>query len=126
IFEVRREIGALIAARAAAGRPDTGRLHELVDSVRTAATPGQAQTAECEIHRMLAAATGNRVYGLLVNSLLNAYLEVGHLFQAPLRCRAEADGRLAPLVAAVCDGDRARARIEADRYLAETERLMLG
>jgi GntR family transcriptional regulator, transcriptional repressor for pyruvate dehydrogenase complex len=126
VFEVRREIGALVAARAAAGRPDTGELHELLETVRTARTPDEAQAAECEVHRVLAAATGNRVYGLLVNSLLNAYLEVRHLFRAPFEVPQEAARRLAPLVEAVCDGDQARARTEAERYLAETERLMLG
>ncbi|MFD3545504.1 FadR/GntR family transcriptional regulator [Streptomyces sp. NPDC058655] len=54
VFEVRRSIAALIAERTAA----------------------RTQLADAEVHRALARATGNRVYGLLTNTLFNAYLPV--------------------------------------------------
>jgi DNA-binding FadR family transcriptional regulator len=126
VFEARREIGALIAAKAASAGTDPQRLRALVRTVATAGSPDEAQTAECEVHRMLAESCGNRVYVLLVNSLLNAYLEVRQLFQAPFQDPPEAARRLAPLVDAVCAGDAASARDEAARYLTDTERLMVG
>ena len=128
IFEVRREIGALVAARAATGADDDARrrLRDLLDQVAGAADADAAQLAECELHRVLAAATGNRVYGLLVNSLLNAYEEVRGLFRAPFSDPKAAADRLAPLVATVCAGDPAAAHAAAEEYLALTGQLMLG
>ncbi|GIH97222.1 FadR/GntR family transcriptional regulator [Planobispora siamensis] len=127
-FQARREIGALVYARAAERRgaghcADLRALHEAVAAAQTA---DDAQLAECEIHRVLAAASGNRVYGFLVNSLLNAYLPVRQLLIAPFRDPGRAAGRLTPLVEAVCAGEAGEAHTAAVRYLAETERLMLS
>ena len=128
IFEARREIGALVAARAAthAAGPDRARLRELLAEVRAAPDADAAQLAECEAHRVLAAACGNRVYALLVNSLLSAYLAVREGFVEPFRDPGAAAERLAPLVEAVCAGEPAGAYAAATEYLSRTERLMLG
>jgi GntR family transcriptional repressor for pyruvate dehydrogenase complex len=128
VFAARREIGALVAARAArhATADDRDRLRALHREVAVAADADAAQLAECEAHRVLADASGNRVYGLLANSLLQAYAKVRHLFVAPFTDPALAARRLAPVIEAVCTGDPAGAHEAADAYYAETERLMLG
>lgn len=128
IFEVRREIGAQVAAKAAVHitGEQRDRLVELAARLRGAADAGSAQMTECEIHRVIASATGNRVYGFLVNALLNAYLEVRDVFRYAFADPAAAADRIAPLVEALCAGDRDRTRAAADAYLAETERLMLN
>ncbi|WP_205863338.1 GntR family transcriptional regulator [Planosporangium thailandense] len=128
IFQARREIGALVAAAAAEHATAAQREHlrTLVDDVRAAPTTDVAQQAECAVHRTLAAACRNRVYALLVNSLLRAYDEVRHLFAAPFADPVAAAARLAGLVAAVAAGDRRAAHAAAEAYYVETERLMLA
>jgi DNA-binding FadR family transcriptional regulator len=128
VFEVRRTIGAVVAGQAATHADSRHRDHlaRLLDEVRDAPDADAAQLAECEVHRVLAAATGNRVYVFLVNSLLNAYLPVRAFLRAPFAEPPAAADRLGPLVAAVRAGDPERARDAAGEYLAETERLMLG
>jgi DNA-binding FadR family transcriptional regulator len=127
IFQVRREVGAQIAATAAghAGPGHRDELRALAAELRAAPDAGTAQLAECEIHRVIAAATGNRVYGFLVNALLNAYLAVRERFTGAFADPPGAADRIAPLIEALCAGDPARAREAADAYYAETESLML-
>ncbi|MQY09459.1 FadR/GntR family transcriptional regulator [Actinomadura macrotermitis] len=128
IFQVRREVGALVAAKAAAhaAPPHRDRLRALVAGLGDAPDAGAAQLAECELHRVIAAATGNRVYGFLVNSLLNAYLAVRDGFTHAFADPGAAADRVRPLVEAICAGDAAAARAAADAYFAETEALMLA
>jgi DNA-binding FadR family transcriptional regulator len=128
IFEARREIGSLVAARAAlnATAQERTQLQALHAQVGAATAGDGVQLAELEVHRLLAAASGNRVYVLLANALLNAYLPVRAFLRAPFEDPAAARDRLHGLVDAVCAGAEARARAAADAYLSETERLMLG
>ncbi|XRQ02321.1 FadR/GntR family transcriptional regulator [Actinomadura welshii] len=128
IFEVRREVGAQVAAKAAANADAAhrDRLRELAERLRDAAGGDAAQLTECEIHRVIAGATGNRVYGFLVNALLNAYLQVREGFTHAFADPAAAADRIAPLVDALCAGDPARARAAADAYFAETEAIMVA
>lgn len=128
IFEVRREVGAQVAVKAAANATDEqrARLRELAGQVRDADDGGAAQLAECEIHRVVAAATGNRVYGFMVNALLNAYLAVRDGFVHAFKDPAAAADRLAPLIDALCDGDVERTRAAATAYFTETEAIMTG
>ncbi|MBO2447551.1 FadR family transcriptional regulator [Actinomadura barringtoniae] len=128
IFEVRREVGAQVAAKAAAHATaeQRARLRELTGELRGAADASAAQLTESEIHRVIAAATGNRVYGFLVNALLNAYLEIRVGFQHAFTDPPAAADRITPLIDALCDGDPDRARATADAYFTETERLMIG
>ncbi|NVI86552.1 FadR/GntR family transcriptional regulator [Actinomadura sp. BRA 177] len=127
IFEVRREVGAQVAAKAATNATDAqrARLRELAAEVREAADGNAAQLAECEIHRVIAAATGNRVYGFMVNALLNAYLTVREGFTHAFTDPPTAADRLAPLIGALCDGDVKRTQSAATAYFAETEAIML-
>ncbi|WP_207925995.1 FadR/GntR family transcriptional regulator [Actinocrispum wychmicini] len=128
IFETRREIGALVVARAAerATAEHHDRLTDLVNRVRTAADPDEAQVAECAIHRLFGEACGNRVYRILVDTLLDAYMPVRALFVRPFSDPPVAAARIAPVVEAVIVGDPADAHQAATMYLAETERMMLG
>lgn len=127
IFEARREVGAQVAARAAANATaaQRTRLRELAAEVRDAGDGDAAQLAECEIHRVIAAATGNRVYGFMVNALLNAYLTVREGFTHAFADPPAAATRLAPLIDALCDGDTERTRTAATTYFTETETIML-
>lgn len=128
IFDARREIGALVAAKAARNATPAHheRLRELLAELRTAPDAGAAQLAECEIHRVIADATGNRVYRMLVNTLLKAYLEVREAFQRAFADPVAAAGRLAPVVDAIQAGDAEAAHAAADAYLSTTETIMLA
>jgi GntR family transcriptional regulator, transcriptional repressor for pyruvate dehydrogenase complex len=128
IFEVRRELGAFVATRAARNGTPAQRkeIKAACEAVRTAADADAAQLAECEVHRRIAAATGNRVYGLAVNAVLAGYLTVRHFLQEPFRDPAAAADRLMPMVDAVVAGDPDAAHAETLAYLAATERLMIG
>jgi DNA-binding FadR family transcriptional regulator len=127
IFQVRREVGAQVAATAAehAGPEHRDRLRALSGELRAARDADAAQLAECEIHRVIAAATGNRVYGFLVNAMLNAYLAIRERFTSAFADPPRAAERIAPLIEAVCAGDPAGARDAAWVYFTETESLML-
>lgn len=127
VFEVRRSVGALIAERAAVGATAEQRaeLGTLLAAVRAAASGDAVQLADIEVHRALARATGNRVYGLLTNTLFNAYLPVRAALVGPFTDAEAAHARLEPVVTAVGAGDARAARRAAEAYLAETERLML-
>ncbi len=128
IFAVRQELGAVVAAKAAANASDDQRtqLQRLRARVAQAADADEAQLAECEVHRLLAAATQNRVYVFLVNSILNAYLPIRQLLREPFTDPQAAAERLGPLVDAVGAGDPATARETADAYLARTGHLMMA
>ncbi|WP_433325143.1 FadR/GntR family transcriptional regulator [Spirillospora sp. CA-294931] len=128
IFQVRREIGALVAAKAAAhaGAEQREGLTALVGDLRAAADAPAAQVIECEIHRLIAASTGNRVYGFLVNALLNTYLEVREVFWHAFADPEVAADRIHPVVQALCDADPDRTHQAALAYFAETEAVMIG
>ncbi|MGW7426322.1 FadR/GntR family transcriptional regulator [Streptomyces sp. NPDC054813] len=128
VFEVRRQIGTLIAGRAADRRTErqARRLEQLLRQVADGPDADAVQLADAEVHRELARATGNRVYLLLTNTLFNAYLPVRAALRAPFEDAARATGRLAPVVRAVVDRDGEGARRAAETYLAGTEKIMLG
>ncbi|MHC5702990.1 FadR family transcriptional regulator [Streptomyces sp. PKU-MA01144] len=127
VFEVRRSVGALIAERAAvrATAEQRAELGTLLAAVRAAVSGDAVQLADIEVHRALARATGNRVYGLLTNTLFNAYLPVRAALVGPFTDAEAAHARLEPVVTAVGAGDARAARRAAEAYLAETERIML-
>lgn len=127
IFEVRREVGAQVAAKAAAGATPAqrDRLRELAARLRDAEDADAAQLTECEIHRVIGRSTGNRVYGFMVNALLNAYLTVREGFVHAFADPAAAADRMAPLIDALCAGDPERAHAAAATYFAETEAIMV-
>lgn len=128
IFEARREVGALIAAAAAreAGAAHRSRLGALEEELRSAPDAAAAQLVECEIHRVIAAASGNRVYGFLVNALLNAYLEVRDVFRHAFADPAAAAARIGPVLTEIREGRPEGARAAADTYFAETQAIMLS
>lgn len=127
IFEARTGIGTLVAARAATRRSpeQIQQLRELLTRVRDAADADAAQRVECDIHRVLAAASGNRVYRLLINTVLDAYLPIRGLLRRPFRDPPAAAARLSPLIEAVAAGDEDATRQAAQDYLDRTGQLML-
>lgn len=126
IFEVRRQVGTLIGAMAArrAAAPDVLALREQVAAVRAGADGDQVQLADAEFHRLLARATGNRVYLLMTNTLLGGYLPVRQALVAPFRDAGAAADRLRPVAEAVAAGDEDAARRAVETYMTDTEALM--
>ncbi|MFD3437254.1 FadR/GntR family transcriptional regulator [Streptomyces sp. NPDC058685] len=126
VFEVRQSVGALIAVRAAteSSPEDHAALRRQVKAVGEAQSVDDTQLADAEFHRLLAVASRNRVYTLLTNTLLNAYLPLRAALSEPFRDAKVAAARLEPLAEAVCARDTAAAREASEAYMAETERLM--
>ncbi|WP_406216205.1 FadR/GntR family transcriptional regulator [Streptomyces decoyicus] len=126
IFEVRRQVGALIGALAArrAGPPDVAALRQQVTAVRTGSDSDQVQLADAEFHRTLARATGNRVYLLMTNTLLGGYLPVRQALAQPFQDAEAAADRLHPVAEAVAAGDEDAARGAVEAYMTDTEALM--
>ncbi|MFJ2061078.1 FadR/GntR family transcriptional regulator [Streptomyces sp. NPDC087908] len=123
LLEVRRQVGTLIARRAAArrSRRHTARLGKLLIILAEAPNADAAQLAELEVHRELARATGNRVYLLLTNSLFAVYLPVRFLMRGPFENPQGVADRLARIVRAVERGDAEAAGEAATAYLQITE-----
>jgi DNA-binding FadR family transcriptional regulator len=128
LFEARRLVGALVARRAAARREPAhvASLRDALDRVRTATSPADAQRAEIDVHRVLAQATGNRVFVLLVNSMLRAYRPLHRRLRPTFADPPVVAVALAPLVDAVAAGEVGAAERAAQDYFAFTEQRMLA
>jgi GntR family transcriptional repressor for pyruvate dehydrogenase complex len=128
IFEARRLVGALVAGKAAVRREPAHleRLDAALERVRTATSPADAQRAEIDLHRVLAQATGNRVFVLLVNSMLRAYRPLHRRLRPTFADPPVIAVALTPLVEAVAAGDAALAERAAHDYFAFTEQRMLA
>jgi GntR family transcriptional repressor for pyruvate dehydrogenase complex len=128
VFEARRLIGGLIAARAAERRTtaQAARLRELVTEIHAAPDAAAAQQAEAEFHRLLARATHNRVFVLLVNSLLRAYLPLQGRLRGAFADPSAVATALGPLSDAVDARRRQAAQRAAEDYFAATEHVMLS
>ncbi|MFJ5731490.1 FadR/GntR family transcriptional regulator [Streptomyces paradoxus] len=122
VFEARRAIGGLIARKAASqcSTAQRTRLRAAVDAVGEAPDAADAQLAEAEVHRELARTTGNRVYLLLTNTLLNAYLPVRHVMSTPFADPAVAADRIRQVVEPVVNGKTEEAGRAAEAYLQLT------
>lgn len=127
VFEARSYVGALIASRAAAKRrPEHVReLRALLERIRTAPSAAEAQRADAELHRVLARATGNRVFILLVNTMLRAYRPLHRRLRRTFADPRAIAAALEPLVNAVANRHTAAAERAAYGYFAATERDML-
>jgi DNA-binding FadR family transcriptional regulator len=127
VFEARRAIGSVIAQQAASRAGSRSEaFQQVVRAVRQAPDARRAQSAEAEVHRELARLSRNRVYVLLTNTLLGAYLPVRHLLTGPFEDPVLAGERLLPLAAAVGAADAAAAGRAASDYLDLTGGLMLS
>lgn len=127
IFEARASIGTLIAGRAAAKRrPEHVReLRALVEQIRTAPSAAEAQKADAELHRVLARATGNRVFILLVNTMLRAYRPLHRRLRRTFADPRAIAAELEPLVEAVAHQHIAAAERHAIGYFVATEHDMM-
>ena len=128
IFEARRLVGALVARKAAERREpgQVASLRDALERVRGAGSPADAQRAEIDLHRALAQATGNRVFVLLVNSMLRAYRPLHRRLRPTFADPPVIAVALTPLVEAVAAGDADAAERAARDYFAFTEQRMLA
>jgi GntR family transcriptional regulator, transcriptional repressor for pyruvate dehydrogenase complex len=128
IFEARRLVGALVARRAADRRSPAhvAALRDAAERIRTATGPADAQRVEVELHRVLAQATGNRVFVLLVNSMMRAYRPLHRRLRPTFADPPVIAAALAPLVEAVAAGEPLAAERAAQDYFAFTEQRMLA
>lgn len=126
VASARRLVGCLIAREAAAHRraEDLAELRQLVASLREATPGAEAQLVEAEVHRVLARASGNRIFVLLANSLLDAYLSVGQHLRAPFAAPQQLASGLEKVVDAVARRDKGAAERACDRYLVRTGEAM--
>lgn len=127
VFEARRLVGSLVAARAAAARtPEhVERLRALVEEVGGAADSAAAQRTEADVHRVLAQATGNRVFVLLVNTMLRAYRPLYRRLRGAFADPPAVAAELRPLVDAVAARRPGAAEAAARAYFAASEARML-
>jgi GntR family transcriptional repressor for pyruvate dehydrogenase complex len=128
VFEARRLIGALIAERAADRRDgaDVERLRELLVEIRAAPDAAGAQRTEAEFHRVLGRATHNRVFVLLINSLLRAYRPLHARLRGAFADPARVADALLPLVEAIAAGRCRQAHQAALDYFAASEQVMVA
>lgn len=128
VAAARRLVGCLIAREAATHRSaaDLEDLRELVASLREAEPGSEAQLVEAAIHRVLARASGNRIFVLLANSLLDVYLSVGEHLQAPFADPRRLAAGIEKVVDEVARRDGAAADRAAERYLARTGKAMFA
>jgi GntR family transcriptional repressor for pyruvate dehydrogenase complex len=126
IFEARAYVGALVAGRAAQNRrpEDIRALRALLERIRTAPSAAEAQRADAELHRVLARATGNRVFVLLVNTMLRAYRPLHRRLRRTFADPRDIASALEPLVNAVANRQTAAAERAAFGYFVATERDM--
>lgn len=128
LFEVRTDIGTAIAVRAAqhASQQQRDELATIAEKIREAPDADAAQVTESEWHRVLARATGNRVYPMLMNLVLDTYLRQREALYGPFRDPATTADQLAPLVHAVCSGAETEVvRASARAYLDWTGKQMM-
>ena len=128
VADARRLVGALIAREAATHRSkeDLAELRRLAAALRASEPGTAAQHAEADVHRVLTRASGNRIFVLLVNSLLDTYLSVGHVLLAPFAEPEQLASGLEKVVDAIERQDLAAAEKAYDRYLARTGEAMFG
>ncbi len=128
LFEARRLFGAVIAAEAARNRSagDVEELTGLLEALSLQTRPEGAQLVEAEIHRVIARSSGNRVFVLVVNSILDAYMSVGSLLVSPFRDPAALAALFGPVLTAIARGDVAAAKELSERYLSATGDSMLA
>jgi GntR family transcriptional repressor for pyruvate dehydrogenase complex len=126
VFEARAYVGALVASRAAHNRrpEDIRALRALLERIRTAPSAAEAQRADAELHRVLARATGNRVFVLLVNTMLRAYRPLHRRLRRTFADPRDIATALEPLVNAVANRQTAAAERAAFGYFVATERDM--
>ena len=131
LLEARRLIGPIVAARAAevAGEDDHRALHDVVARIAECDDAAKAHLLESEYHRLLARASGNVVFRLLVNTMIQSYEPVRSLFDSAFDDPPALARELSPVVRAVTAGRALRASGAAHRYLERSEtrlRIALG
>ena len=122
VLEARRLMLAEAAALAAERRSDeqSARLTELAERLADEEDDAAAQALDFAFMTELVDASGNVVFGLILNSIRQLYFEGAELFRAVVADRAELGPLYVRAAAAVRAGDGPRARRAVAR-LAETQ-----
>ncbi len=122
VFEARRLVGALIAREAATSMDGAteAMLATSAEALSAATTAAEVQLVEADVHRLLARATGNRVFVLLTNTLIDSYMTLAPLLEPAFTDIGPVTGLLARVVDAVRRRDPDAAAAASDRYLSET------
>ena len=122
LFEARRLFGPVIARQAAAhaSRKQLSDLERLLARVRDAKSPEDVHAAENDVHRLLGAATGNRVLRVMVDGMIRGYAPVRSLMHRAFPSGAAIAGELDPLVRAVIERDEDGAEAGAAAYFEAT------
>lgn len=127
ILTTRREVGTSMAVQAAklAQPADIAALWAALDAIRTA-EPESVELAMCDLYRAIAEASANRIYGALLETLLDIYLPLRDLLGGACRDGRAAAARLRPLVAAIDAHDQDAAWKAAHVYLTQSGRAMFN
>lgn len=122
LFEARRLIGPVIARQAAshASHGQVAGLERLLGRVRDARSPEEVHAAENDVHRALAAATGNRVLRLMVDGMIRGYAPVRALMHQAFADGKLVAGELEPMVRGVVRGEPSEAEQGATSYFDTT------
>ncbi len=122
LFEARGLVGPLIARQAAArATPAQGKqLAAALERLRDAPTAEALHAAENELHRRLAAASGNRVLRLMVEAMIRSYAPVRSLMHGVFADRDALSASLGEVVGAVLRGEPDAAEESAQRYFDAT------
>jgi DNA-binding FadR family transcriptional regulator len=122
LFEARRLFGPVIARQAAIhiSRRQAAELERLLERVRDAKTPEEVHAVENEVHRALAAASGNRVLRLMVDGMIRGYAPVRSLMHRAFPDGGVVAGELEAMVRGVVRGEQASAENGASLYFNTT------
>lgn len=122
LFEARRLFGPVIARRAAqnASRKQIAELERLLERVRAAKLPEEVHAAENDVHRLLAAASGNRVLRLMVDAMIRGYAPVRSLMHRAFPNGEVVAGELEAMVRGVARGEPTDAEEGATLYFNAT------
>jgi GntR family transcriptional regulator, transcriptional repressor for pyruvate dehydrogenase complex len=127
LLEARRLMLAESARLAAERRSDAqaARLEELAERIAEEADPGAAQALDWAFMAELVEAAGNVVFGLIMNSIRQLYLERGEAFAAVVEGREELVPLYGRAAAAVRSGGGGRAAGAIAKLAALQERRLL-
>ena len=128
VLEARALLGSVIVEKAAilATEEEKGELRTLLIQLQEAKSSKEAQLIEAECHKVIARASKNAVFILLVNTLLNAYLPIGDLLLGPFRDPVSLAEDLRGVIDAICANNSELSRKMALKYFETTGKFMKG
>ncbi len=118
IFEVRREVGSVIAGLAAKKRRSNNlsELQQIVSKMKSESNLKLFQDHDIDFHKSLAKATQNEAFTLLVNTMLNSYNGFKEMVTSAFEKSSELALKVEEIYFAVKDGDSEVASERAKQY----------